>query len=264
MRIASLLVLAFVISPTKAAVPISAPLPQSCPETGDVPASFATSISASSFRTHEGKEIRLAGVIGPGEDGQDFSSRDVEAARAALAKFVSGQPLLLAIRAEPDRYQRVTAEVFVNGEWVQDAMLRQGLLRVAPELSAGSCLTMLLNAEQEAASKSAGHWSDGSFRIRTPDQLTGRKGNFEIVEGEVWRIRFTRGKNVIEFANASSFELTVSTQVARILRQNDIDVRRLRGQVLRVRGWIALDERPEMELLQPGALQLIGKPVRRR
>jgi hypothetical protein len=123
---------------------------------------------------------------------------------------------------------------------------------------------MLLNAEQEAVRKMAGHWGDGSFSFRSPDQMTGRAGTFEIVEGEVWRTRFTRGKNVIEFANASSFELTVSTEVARVLRQDGIDVRRLRGRVLRVRGWIGLDERPEMELLHPGALQLMGKPVRRR
>jgi hypothetical protein len=166
--------------------------------------------------------------------------------------------------AAPDRYQRVSAEVFVDGKWVQEAMLRRGLLRVSPEFSAGACLMMLLNAEQEAARKMVGHWGDGSFKFRTPDQVTGRAGKFEIIQGEVWRTRFAKGKNVIEFANASSFELTVSTELARMLRQNGIDVRRLRGQVLRVRGWIGLDERPEMELLQPGALQLIGKTVRRR
>jgi hypothetical protein len=49
-----------------------------------------------------------------------------------------------------------------------------------------------------------------------------------------------------------------------MLRQDRVDVRRLRGQVLRVRGWIGLDEKPDMALLQPGALQLIGKPARRR
>jgi hypothetical protein len=110
----------------------------------------------------------------------------------------------------------------------------------------------------------AGHWNDGSYKIRTPDQLTGRGGKFEIVQGEVSRTRVTRGKNVIEFANASSFELTVSPEVARVLRHDRVDLRRLRGQVLRVRGWIGLDQKPGMELSQPEALQLIGKPARRR
>jgi endonuclease YncB( thermonuclease family) len=157
-RIASLFLLAWlIISPATAAVPISGTLPQSCPAIGDVPATFASAVSASSFRTREGKEIRLAGVIGPGEDGQSLSSSDAAAARLALAKFLSGHSVLLAIIADPDRYQRVTAEVFANREWVQDAMLRQGLLRVAPELSAGACLTTLLNAERGAAGKMAGH-----------------------------------------------------------------------------------------------------------
>jgi endonuclease YncB( thermonuclease family) len=192
MRIASLSVLALLfISPATAEIPVSATLPQNCPAIGDVPATFASPVSASGFRTREGKEIRLAGVIGPGEDGQNVSPADAAAARAALTTFLSGQPLLLTIVAGPDRYQRMTAEVLVNGEWVQDAIVRRGLLRVAPELSAGACLTTLLNAEQDAAGKMAGHWSDGTFRIRTPDQVTGRGGKFEIVQGEVWRTRFT-------------------------------------------------------------------------
>jgi hypothetical protein len=56
----------------------------------------------------------------------------------------------------------------------------------------------------------------------------------------------------------------VSAEVARLLRQNGIDVRRLRGKVLRVRGWIGLEAKPEMELLQPQALQVIARPARRR
>lgn len=265
MRIASLLVLAgLFISPAAAVVSVSGAPPQDCPVAGHVPASFASAISASSFRTREGKEIRLAGLIGPGEDGEVLSISDVAMARSVLGRFLYNQSLMLAIAGGPDRYQRMTAEVFANGNWVQDAMLRKGLLRVRPEPQTGACLAKLLDAEEDAASKMVGHWNDGRFRIRTPDQVTGRAGKFEIVEGEVWRTAFTRGKNVIEFANASSFELTVSPTVARALRQDRIDVRRLRGQVLRVRGWIELDQKPEMELLQPDALQLIKKPVRRR
>ena len=265
MRIASLVVLSgLFVSPATALVPVSGALPQVCPATGDVPVSFASAISASSFRTREGKEIRLAGLIGPGEDGEVLTISDAATARSVLASFLSNQSLMLAMVGGPDRYQRMTAEVFANGNWVQDAMLRKGLLRVTPESSTVACLARLLDAEADAISKMMGHWNDGRFRIRTPDQVTGRAGKFEIVEGEVWRTAFTRGRNVIEFANASSFELTISPEVARVLRQDRIDVKRLRGQVLRVRGWIELDQKPGMELLRPDALQLIGKPARRR
>jgi len=265
MRIASLLVLAgLAVSAPTAAFPVSATVPQTCPAAGDIPASLAMATSASSFRTREGKEIRLAGVIGPGEDGQDVSVAEAAAARSALESFLSGRRLMLANVSGSDRYRRITAEVFADGEQVQGAMLRRGLLRVAPEPSAGACLTTLLNAEQEAASKMTGHWGDGNFRIRTPEQVTGRAGKFEIVQGEVWRTRSITGRNLIEFASASSFELIVSAEVARLLRQNGVDVRRLRGKVLRVRGWIGLEAKPEMELLQPQALQVIARPARRR
>jgi endonuclease YncB( thermonuclease family) len=265
MRIASLLVLAeLFMSPANAAAPVAGELPQACPAKGDVPASFASAVSASSFRTREGKEIRLAGVIGPGEDGESLSVPAAAMARSALASMLSGEPLTLSIISGPDRYQRLTAEVFAKGDWVQISLLRKGLLRVAPEVSAGPCLSKLLSAEEDAAGNMAGHWNDGSFTIRTPDQLTGRGGKFEIVQGEVWRTRVARGKDVIEFASASSFELTVSPEVARMLRQDGVDVRHLRGAVLRVRGWVGLGGKPEMEISQPEALQLIRKPARRR
>jgi endonuclease YncB( thermonuclease family) len=127
MRIASLLVLAgLAVSAATAAVPVPATVPETCPAAGDIPASFAKAISASSFRTREGKEIRLADVIGPGEDGQDLSVAEAAAARSALESFLSGRRLMLANVSGPDRYRRITAEVFADGEQVQGAMLRRG------------------------------------------------------------------------------------------------------------------------------------------
>ncbi len=142
-------------------------------------------------------------------------------------------------------------------------MVRQGILRVAPDASVSPCLPALLSAEQQAMNLGSGHWGDGRYRIRTPDQLARSAGQFEIVQGEVWRTRFAGGKFSIEFVNASNFEVTITPVVARALRQHQVDVRRLRGQTLRVRGWIGLEQRPVMAIATPDALQVIGKTRRR-
>jgi hypothetical protein len=215
--------------------------------------------SSTSFRTVDGREIRFAGVLGPGEDGQGQNLADITSARGALARSLSQRKLTLALLGKPDRYSRPVAEVFSDGVWVQEAMVRQGLLRVAPDAASAPCLPALLAAEQQAMDVGAGLWSGGRYRIRTPDQLTQSAGRFEIIQGEVWRTRLSNGRITIEFVSASNFKVTVTSAVARALRQQQIDLRRLRGQTLRVRGWIGVEQSPAMAPSLPGAFQLIGK-----
>lgn len=236
----------------------------SCPNADAVSARFVAAVSAASFWTSNRKEIRLAGVIGSGEGGEPSSPEEVSAARAALGLALSGHQLSLAIIGAPDRYQRVAAQVFADGIWVQDTMLRQGLLRVGPDRPAGGCMAAMLAAEDSAISGKKGHWGDGRFRIRTPDQVTKSAGRFEIVEGAVWRVRLVKGRETIEFANASSFQLIVLPQATRALRSRGIDVRRLRGRTVRARGWIGFDDTPAMEISAPEAMELLGSKLRGR
>jgi endonuclease YncB( thermonuclease family) len=207
----------------------------SCPSAGAVSARFVAAVSAASFRTSDGKEIRLAGVIGSTEDGEPSSPAEVIAARAALGLALSGHQVSLAIIGPPDRYQRVAAHVFADRIWVQDTMLRQGLLRLGPDRPAGGCTAAMLIAEDSAISGKIGHWGDGLYRVKTPDQVTKSAGRFETVDGEVWRVRLIKGRETIEFANASSFQLIILPQATRALRSRGIDVRRLRGRTVRTR-----------------------------
>jgi micrococcal nuclease len=259
--------LAVLAAATISAPPVSAEqatIVPSCAGAGLVPARFVSALTASSFRADNGKEIRLAGVIGPGEDGRGATPGQVAAARAALGSLLSRRSILLAIVGSPDRYGRITAEVFADGLWVQDATLRGGLLRVAPDRLVGSCIRSMVAAEDDAISGKAGHWSDGLYSVRTPDQVTRSAGRFETVEGEVWRTRLVKGRETIEFANASSFQLNVLPRAARDLRNIGIDIRRLRGRRVRVRGWVGFDDTPTLEVSTPEGLEVIGKVRRRR
>ena len=235
----------------------NAPNQPACPSSAEMRAEFASAVTASSFRTVDEREIRLAGVIGPGEDGSPASPEILAAARFALAH--EGHELRLAVLDMPDRYQRMTAQIFADANWVQQKMLREGLVRVDPGRVAGVCETALYSAERGAIDSRSGHWLDGRFRVKTPDELTKSAGRFEIVEGEVWRSRDLRGRQLIEFRNASSFQLAVQAQAVRALRLTHVDLRRLRGKTIRVRGWIGLDDRPVMEISTPAALQVIQK-----
>lgn len=250
------------IQPTVAMQIASTKAPQNqpaCPTSGDVRAEFASAVTASSFRTPEGREVRLAGVIGPGEDGSPASPEIVAAARSTLAATLAGHELRLAVLNLADRYQRVTAQLFADGNWVQQMLLREGIVRFDPGRSANPCDDHLRDYEYEAIDALAGHWGDGRFRIKNPDEVTRSSGRFEIVQGEVWRSRDLRGREIIEFRNASSFEVAVQPQAARALRLTHVDLRRLRGKAIRVWGWIGLNDRPVMEISTPAALEVIQK-----
>lgn len=235
-----------------------------CPISGTSQVTYREAVSASSFRTSDGREIKLAGVIGPGEEGEFFTNDSVRVARNALASMFSSHHLTIAITGSPDRYRRVPAQLFADGAWIQQAMVRQGWLRVSADEQIGACAAPLLAAENQAIAAMAGHWGDGTYRVRTPDQLTNRGGHFETVEGEVSRVRVVKGAGVIEFANASRFHLDLSSTVVRQFRDTRFDIRRVRGRVIRVRGWIGLD-RPSMEISNPALIEIHDRqPARRR
>jgi hypothetical protein len=234
-----------------------------CPAAGTSPVMYLDAVSASSFRTVDGREIKLAGVIGPGEDGE-FANASPAPRRIALASVLSGHHLAIAITGSPDRYRRVPAQLFADGVWIQEAMVRQGWLRVSAEEQIGACAAPLLAAENQAIAEMAGYWRDGTYRVRTPDQLANRAGHFETVEGQIWQVRVVKGAGVIEFANASRFHLELSSTVVRQFRETRFDIRRLRARVIRVRGWIRLD-RPSMEISNPVFIEIRdGQPTRGR
>src|SRR5436309_65407 len=52
-----------------------------CPVSGTAQVAFQAAISPSSFRTVDGREIRLAGVIGRSEDGEKLSPAEIVATR---------------------------------------------------------------------------------------------------------------------------------------------------------------------------------------
>ena len=236
-----------------------------CPVTGITSVAFRDAVTASSFHAADGRELILSSVIGPGEDGDILSADASRAARDILASALSGRHLSIAIAGTPDRYRRIPVQLFADNAWMQEAMVRQGWLRVSADQQPGACAAPLLAAENQAITARAGHWRDGAYRLRTPDQLSGRGGRFETLEGEVWRVRLLRGAAVIEFINASSFQLKVPAPAVRQFRSTRFDIRRLRDRNIRVRGWIGIDGMPSIEVSNPALIEIRENlPTRRK
>ena len=244
---------------TAASRAAAAKIPQ-CPSAGTRSVIFAKALDGSSFVTPDGMEIRLAGVLSPGEGGETLSHPQADTARATLAALLRSGPVTLAgDENPPDRYGRIRAQVFAGGASVQAALLRAGEVRVAPDRTSALCERDFIAAEAEARAQRSGHWRDGLFALRTPEQLDNRTGTFQIVEGTVQTATLYKGRAYINFGAdyRKDFTVTVSPQDMKLFRQARFDVRKLAGQRVRVRGWVELYNGPEMEIADPAAIERI-------
>lgn len=246
----------------RAATRSTAQAPQ-CPTLGSRTVVFAKALSGTSFATQDGLEIRLAGVMAPGESGEAVAASVSDAAREALANALRTGPLTIAAMGTPDRYGRVTAQAFAGSAWVQGMLLSNGVLRTSPDGASLPCARQLVEAEDRARVAPSGHWRDGAFALRTPEQLRSRIGTFQIVEGEVTTASTNKGRAYINFGAdyKTDFTVTVGPDDLKLFRQARFDVKKLAGKHVRVRGWVELYNGPEMEISTPAAIQLLDEPA---
>jgi endonuclease YncB( thermonuclease family) len=170
-----------------------------CPTEGASTIRFASAVSGDAFRTADGEEVRVAGVLAPGSDGVDSSAATIAASRAALVRAIGDRPLLLAFTGqERDRYGRLIAQLFVGDQWLQGILLAAGWVRAAPDIATESCALALLEAEAQARSTDQGLWADGRFSVLRTEQLIANErrlaGSFQIVEGTIVEVGDFRGR----------------------------------------------------------------------
>ena len=224
---------------------------------------FGKALTGTSFVSQDGLEVRLAGIMAPGEDGTTIAPAVGDAARAALSNALRAGTITLAATDAPDRYGRVVAQVFAGGAWVQGTLLNAGIVRSSPDRASVLCTRQLLDAEDRARAGKIGHWRDGAFALRNPEQLRNRVGTFQVVEGEVTAASTNKGRAYINFGAdyKTDFTVTVEQDDLKGFRQARFDVKKLAGKHVRVRGWVELYNGPEMVVSTPASIQILDEPV---
>jgi micrococcal nuclease len=228
----------------------------SCPTSGTRTVGFVKALDGQTFVASDGKQIRLAGVL-TATAKTDVVLRSTNAATAALEANLRKGVLTLAGDAAPDRYGRVSAQVFAGGTWVQGGLLRAGMARVVPDRASAPCAKELIVAEDEGRAAGAGYWRDGIFSLRTPDQVRNRIGTFQAVEGTVTTATTYKGRAYINFGAdyRTDFTVTVAPPDMKAFRTARFDVKKLAGKRVRVRGWIEFYNGPEMQIATPAAIE---------
>lgn len=221
----------------------------------------------------DGREVRLLGILAPaappdwdGPGPWPFAAQ----AKDALDKLVAGTLVGLRFDArKEDRHGHVLAQAFIeeNGEsvWLQEKLVREGLVRVAalPDLSA--CLAPLLEAERTAREGRRGLWRSITYQVRDgnePKRLGYLRHSFQLVEGTVHGIGEGKRLVYINFAEdwRTDFTVTIARKRLPVLEAAGLDLAALPGKRVRVRGWVDWWNGPLIEISHPEEIEILDAP----
>jgi endonuclease YncB( thermonuclease family) len=220
-------------------------------------------LSGNLLELDDGRLVRLAGIRLPaGADGR--AAQDLARAEAALAGLVERR----AVRLEPtdppaDRHGRLVAQLWRHdGLWLQGALLEQGLVQVQTRPGEAALAAELAAREQAARRSRTGIWSHGRFGPQPAHQVGALVGSFQIVQGRVARVAPTERYLYLNFGRdwRADFTLRVARSSAPSFREAGIDLERLEGQDVEIRGYVLEAHGPLIELSHPEQIRLRTKP----
>ena len=203
----------------------------------------------------DGREVRLAGIEVPASAG----------AKAALEAAVSGRDIALArLGPETDRYGRLSALIGLPGgdsPSFQAMLLAQGYARVAARVGDGACAADFLSAERKARAAGLGLWADTAYLTQSadnPGQILAQRGRFTLVEGRVLSVGESGAVFYLNFGRRWSEDFTVT-----VLKRNErrfiaagLELKKLAGRHVRVRGTVEERGGPWIEVSRPEQIEL--------
>jgi len=210
-----------------------------------------------------GLEVRLVGIQAPKLplDRPNFAKWPLaDEAKAALSRLALGKTLRLEYGGrERDRYGRALAHLYdQDGVWVQGALLAEGMARVYSFRDNRFRVKEMLRHERAARAARRGIWGHPYYRIIDAEEAPGFIGSFQLIEGTVAGVAVVAERLYINFGTdwRSDFTVTFSPQDRRLLERAGFDYVGLKGQRIRVRGWLKSYNGPMIEATHPEQIEV--------
>jgi len=251
----------FVITVFVACCPAWAGGPASLSDGGQ--AQVAVVVDGDTVVLDDARQIRLVGIQAPklplGRPNYPAWPLGEEA-KSALSDMVLGRAVRLHLATMPqDRHGRVLAHLtrVDDGLWLQGEMLKRGLARVYTFPDNRALAAELLSIERQARGDVRGIWGLPYYALRNVDNVRFDIGTFQIVEGRVQDVAKVKKRIYLNFgANwRSDFTIKVNVRDERLFRDAGVDLMALKGQRVRVRGWVKSQNGPMIELDHPERLE---------
>jgi len=210
----------------------------------------------------DGRAMLLEGIRLPMGEGDRAPRRHADLARATLLTLSQGgQVTGHAVVPKQDRYDRVRVQGFTGTMWLQQALLEQGLARVAISPDRTECAPQLLGFEAAARAARRGLWADAAYRVRgNNDDWRRDVGTFQLIEGRITRVSERDGRLALDFSGdgRSGLLVVVSGDDRRLFRQGGDPVA-LEGRSVRVRGVVQqVDGRAQIAVANRSQIEVLN------
>lgn len=219
----------------------------------------ATVIDARTLRLQDGREVRLAGV----EDTVSGVAAK-PAQRVALENLTTGRDLTLRGASAPDRYGRVVAMAFIQGQDqpIQTRLIEEGHLVVTAAFDNEDCAAYLRRSEARARRARRGLWAEPAALKNTemPGDILAVVGQFVVAEGRVDSVREAGATLYINFGRrwTQDFAVTISGRNKAAFEAAGVPFKSLERKRVRVRGWVEQRGGPRIHASWSGQIEVVG------
>jgi hypothetical protein len=180
---------------------------------------------------------------------------------AELTSLLIGRNLTLQSLGGPDRWGRIPARLFVEGEAepVDEMLAATGLAMASVE--AGACSAKVHAAEAAARADRLGIWSDPDSAPLSGDErrdLSARAGTLTLMEGRVSSIGHTAPRLYLNFGGGrGGLSLTIARRNQPLFERAGLTEKTLLHKTLRARGVLEIGAGPQIELFHPDQIEFM-------
>ena len=209
------------------------------------------------IRTDDGRTLQLDGV----------TSTAMPELRAALPAGTTITLKRLGRTGESDRYGRLMAHVFLAKDdgtetWLQADLIARGFARVGARIGDPTCARELQSRENSARTAELGLWAEPYYVMHeasTPADILDWRGRFALVEGKVISVRESGGTIYVNFGRrwSEDFTVTVAKRNERAFAAAGLELKKLAGRQVRIRGWVEERGGPWVEASRPEQIEVV-------
>jgi len=225
----------------------------------ETPARIAEVLTAKTLRMEDGTVVRLAAIQAPNRARNEKEKDDPlgQEAFATLKSLAEGKDATLKAIGKPDRHGRTVAQVFVDGESLQEFMLEAGMAWVYTFTDTRKLAKSFLAAEAKAEAAKRGVWALSEYAVLDAAEAEGHDGEFRLVRGVPKAIAIKKGKrSYINFGEDWKTDFTLVIEPANLRKFKEDWLQSLVGKQIRVRGWLFTSGGAAIELTHPEQIEV--------
>lgn len=150
-----------------------------------------------------------------------------------------------------------------NALWIQGLLLSHGLARAFPSHHNPEMSEQLYLWEAHGRQANAGLWAKEYHPLLTIAETHDNLNQHHVIEGTVHSVASVRNNIYLNFGAdwKKDFTIMIPSSLRKALAKDNIDLRNLQNQPVRVRGWLRSYNGPFLELHHKSHLEILGTPL---